>query len=509
MKHLHNPALKYRPEIDGLRSLAVIPVILFHAGVSMFSGGFVGVDIFFVISGFLITSIIKGELEQGTFSIARFYERRARRILPALFAVILVCIPLAWMWMLPDELKHFSKSLISVAIFASNVFFWRSSDYFARDSEQYPLIHTWSLSVEEQFYVLFPVLLLVSWRFLATRVVWVILAVAIVSFALSEWGWRHLPVANFFLLPGRAWELMVGSLLAFGYGRNSLGEKPLLAEAAAGVGLLLIVASIAVFDRTTPFPSVYALMPVIGAALIIQFANSRNIVGRLLSSPPFVGVGLISYSAYLWHQPILVALRRVMDSEGDWPLFVTAGVLLTMMLATASFYLVEKPFRRNKSTRVLWHSGVSLAVLSGIAVATIHTAAFQARPIFALIKHDPKAKVYADWVDQKTTNHFCGAKEDAFGVIACKIGDLDKSQVDVILWGDSLAGALASGLDRSLREQGLRGMVFLVNGCPPILGLRVRDEITYTFRCCIRDAAPRTMPSQPSIEMSKLFKNGP
>lgn len=478
----HSPVLKYRPEIDGLRAVAVMPVILFHAGLPMFSGGFVGVDIFFVISGFLITSILKGELEQGVFSVARFYERRARRILPALFAVILVCVPLAWAWMLTDELKHFSKSLISVALFGSNVFFWRSSDYFARDSEQYPLLHTWSLSVEEQFYVLFPVLLLVSWRFLVTKVIWIVIAVAIVSFFLSEWGWRNSPVANFFLLPGRAWELMAGSLLAFGHERIALREKPMLAETAAGVGLLLIVGSIAAFDSTTPFPSAYALMPVTGAVLVIQYANGCNVVGRLLRSWPFVGVGLISYSAYLWHQPVLVALRRTMDSVHDLPLFVGVGVLLTLVLATGSFYIVEKPFRRMKSRRVLWHAGLSLVMLIGIAGAMMYTADFQVRPIFTVIEHDPQARVYADWVDQKKTNHFCSAKEDAFGVIFCQMGDLDRAQLDVILWGDSLAGALASGLDQALRQQGLKGMVFVANGCPPILGLSCSSTAGCTER---------------------------
>ena len=197
----------YRREIDGLRALAVVPVILFHAGFQAFSGGFVGVDVFFVISGYLITSIILAELETGTFSVVNFYERRARRILPALFFVMLACLPFAWLWLLPDYLKSFSQSLVAVPVFASNILFWITSGYFEPAAELKPLLHTWSLAVEEQYYVFFPLFLMLTWR-LGRRWILSILAVLlVVSLAAAEWGSHAEPVPTFFLLPTRGWEL--------------------------------------------------------------------------------------------------------------------------------------------------------------------------------------------------------------------------------------------------------------------------------------------------------------
>ena len=207
--------VKYRAEIDGLRALAVLPVILFHADFELFSGGFVGVDVFFVISGYLITTIIISEMTEGKFSIINFYERRARRILPALFFVMFACIPFAWMWMLPSQMKDFSQSLIAVSLFASNILFWRESGYFDAAAEEKPLLHTWSLAVEEQYYVLFPIFLILAWRFGKNRVFWMIVVIAAISLLLSELGWRKQPAANFYLAPTRAWELFAGSIAAF------------------------------------------------------------------------------------------------------------------------------------------------------------------------------------------------------------------------------------------------------------------------------------------------------
>jgi peptidoglycan/LPS O-acetylase OafA/YrhL len=216
---------KYRPEIDGLRAVAVIPVILFHAGFESFSGGYVGVDVFFVISGYLITSIIYGEIQNKTFSIILFYERRARRILPALIFVSAVCIPFAWMWMLPNDFEDFSRSLVAVSVFASNIFFWRDSGYFSVAVELKPLLHTWSLGVEEQFYILFPVILLLCRKVSARATVTIVMLGTIASIVLAEFGSRTYPAATFYLIPTRAWELGIGVLLAIhahDFGRNKI-----------------------------------------------------------------------------------------------------------------------------------------------------------------------------------------------------------------------------------------------------------------------------------------------
>ena len=207
--------MDYRREIDGLRAIAVLPVILFHAGFETFSGGFVGVDVFFVISGYLITTIIIAELEQGKFSIINFYERRARRILPALFLVMLVCIPLAWFWLLPRDMQDFSQSLVAVTVFASNILFWRESGYFDTAAELKPLLHTWSLAVEEQYYVIFPLFLMSFWRLGKRWIMILLVAVFVVSLALAQWASLAKPSAAFFLLPARGWELLVGAFAAF------------------------------------------------------------------------------------------------------------------------------------------------------------------------------------------------------------------------------------------------------------------------------------------------------
>lgn len=332
--------MKYRAEIDGLRAFAVIPVILFHAGFKLFSGGFVGVDVFFVISGYLITSILIEDIENNRFSIVSFYERRARRILPALFFLMLVCIPFAWIWMLPYEMKDFSQSLVAVSLFASNILFWRKSGYFTATTEEKPLMHTWSLAVEEQYYVLFPIFLILAWRFGKNRVFWMIVVMAAISFLLSEWGWRNKATANFYLAPTRAWELFAGSIAAFIIQKQGVRKNNFLAV----LGLAAIVFSIFFYDENTPFPSVYALVPVLGAVLLVLYADKETIVAKLLSTKGFVGVGLISYSAYLWHQP-LFAFARILSLEQPSLFLMFVLSALSILLAYFSWRYIEKPFR--------------------------------------------------------------------------------------------------------------------------------------------------------------------
>lgn len=333
--------MKYRPEIDGLRAVAVVPVILFHAGFSAFSGGFVGVDIFFVISGYLITSILLNDLEKNRFSLLTFYERRARRILPALFTVMLACLPFAWMWMTTTQFKDFAQSLGAVVLFGSNILFWLETDYFAAASELKPLLHTWSLAVEEQFYVIFPLLLAGIWGLEQRRIALVFTVLLLLSLALCEWGWRSAPSANFFLAPFRAWELLTGSLCALALARGSV--RP---SAVAGwTGVLLIVASIVYFDGATPFPSLWALLPVAGTALIVLFAGPATLPGRILGWPPLVGIGLVSYSAYLWHQPLFAFARIRMPHEPGAAVMLGLS-LVALVLAALSWKFVEQPFRQ-------------------------------------------------------------------------------------------------------------------------------------------------------------------
>ena len=360
----------YRKEIDGLRALAVIPVILFHAGFAGFSGGYVGVDVFFVISGYLITSIILKEKEAGIFTIANFYERRARRILPALFFVILATLPPAWLWLLPHELKAFGESILSVTVFSSNILFWQDSGYFAEDAELIPLLHTWSLAVEEQFYVFFPLLIILLWKLGRRWLLAVISFIAVISFGLTELGWRNFPEANFYLIPTRAWELMVGALVAFYLYGN---KKPTgaICQAASLIGFGLIIYAIVFLDKSIPFPSLYAFIPAFGAALIILFTTPNTIVYKLLSLKGMVAIGLISYSAYLWHWPMFVFTKIYTGDELSLGL---AGLLSVsaLLMAYISWRFIEKPFRnKQRFTRKQIFSMSLIASLVFVSIAMV------------------------------------------------------------------------------------------------------------------------------------------
>ncbi len=334
----------YRREIDGLRAIAVVPVILFHARLPVFSGGFVGVDIFFVISGFLITQLLLEDIETDRFSILRFYERRARRILPALLFMMLCCLPVAWAVMLPSQLHAFSESVIAVVLFCSNMLFWSQDGYFTAPAELKPLLHTWSLAVEEQFYLVFPLLLLTVRRLGRHRALLCLIALTAISFAASEWGWRHRPSANFYFAITRAWELFAGAICGF-----LVAGRPIRAHnQISALGLLAVLFALLMFDRDTPAPSIYLALPVIGTALVLLYADQDTIVGRALGHRLFVGIGLISYSAYLWHQPLLAFARIWTIALPEWPLRA-ALALLSLAIGWLSWRFVERPFRRPQS----------------------------------------------------------------------------------------------------------------------------------------------------------------
>jgi hypothetical protein len=335
----------YRREIDGLRALAVVAVILFHAGFDRFSGGFVGVDIFFVISGYLITSIILKQKALGKFSLVDFYERRARRILPALFLIMLVSIPFAYLWLMPSYMKDFSKSLVAISAIASNILFLLESNYFDTASELKPLLHTWTLAVEAQFYFLFPLLLLIMWRFANKLTVVSLVVITVLSFALAQWGAYNRPEATFFLLPSRGWEIAIGVLIAFYLEQYpKLQIKSCFQEIGGLIGLTLILYAIFTYSKKIPFPSVYTLAPTLGTALILIFATPSTLVGRLLSTRVFVGVGLVSYSAYLWHYTIFVFVRVIFGKIKviDYILLIA----LTFLIAYLTYRYVELPLKK-------------------------------------------------------------------------------------------------------------------------------------------------------------------
>lgn len=333
--------MKYRAEIDGLRAVAVIPVILFHAGFDALSGGFIGVDVFFVISGFLISTIIIEDIEKRRFSLLNFYERRIRRILPVLFFIMLICIPFAWMWMLPDPLENFGQSLVATTLSANNILLSITSGYWELASEFKPLLHTWSLGVEEQFYIFFPIFLMLFWWLGKFTLVLLIFLIAMISLFLAELGVDGEWEGTFFLLHTRAWELLSGTVVAFLVHKYGVRNNNLY----SAVGLALIIYSMITFDETTPTPSLFTLVPITGVVLLILFAGKNTFVSKILGLKLLVGIGLISYSAYLWHQP-LFAFSRIYSVEEPSQLQNVALIVATFIFSYFTWRYIEKPFRR-------------------------------------------------------------------------------------------------------------------------------------------------------------------
>ncbi len=443
----------YRKEIDGLRSLAVVPVILFHAGSQWFSGGFVGVDIFFVISGYLIATKLTEDIDNQRFSLWDFYERRVRRIIPALLVVLLVSIFFARLVLLPADIKVFSKSLLATLFFYSNIYFYKQSGYFDVSGELKPLLHTWSLSLEEQFYIVFPLLiyLLLSRSRKATFGIFLLLALISLGYAQSIVGKQQ--DFAFYMLQARAWEFLIGVLVSLSTFKHWAAQRPAKLRAGLALsGLLLILGSIFFIDRTQPFPGLLALPATLGAGLLIAFASSENTAGKFLSSPPLVGIGLISYSAYLWHQPIFAIARHWSLDELPGLAFIPL-IALTFILAFLSWRYIERPFRNKAflTRRALFTLAFAAAFVTiGIAYAAYTTS------------RDGLA------IERESTGGKCNFDDK-------KCYELPEATQRLALWGDSYADAFAMRLGDALNQHAISLALYIKHNCPSIPGTRRND----------------------------------
>lgn len=479
----------YRPDIDGLRAIAVVSVLLFHAKAPYVTGGYVGVDVFFVISGYLITSIILRELKSGSFSMIKFWERRVRRIIPALFVMSLsTAVAGYFLFLYPLDSENLGKSLVALPLFLSNLFFMRRDTYFDTEVDTYPLLHTWSLAVEEQFYLFFPILLWFLWRFSKSKMRTVVGLLGVVSFGLSVyllhfvpgnffsaplvphsfWGGASNATAAFYLLPTRVWELIAGAALT-----NVAGVQlqRWQAELTSLLGIFLVLSSMVLLDATSSVPGLAAVLPVGGVILVI-FAhhNTKTIGSKFLSWQPLVWVGLISYSLYLWHWPLLVFARTV---YGTLNLFQTVSILLASgYVAWLSYKYIEMPFLQR--TRCSSRLGMFLCGASMLVVLAISG--------YLLLRLDTQARVPEQLASIPMAENSLGSTYwrcfRSYGLPAllregpCVLG-VRKDQVipDFALWGNSHAGAIATTIDELATAHGAYGVSLIEAGCAPVRGV--------------------------------------
>jgi peptidoglycan/LPS O-acetylase OafA/YrhL len=456
-------AVAYRPDIDGLRAIAVLSVIFYHLSTSTVAGGFLGVDMFFVLSGFLITSIIWREAQLHRYSIARFYERRVRRILPALLLVLAFTTLFSALVLLPADLIGYGKSLLATMAFVANLYFWRDTNYFARAAEYKPLLHMWSLGVEEQFYIFFPLLLAFLVRFHSRVALYVTAGLAILSFAANMFM-NYIGGASpaFFLLPTRAWELGIGAVLAL-LPTQTIPRRNV--EVQAWVGIALVAAGI-ILPRTVPWFVPEGTLVVLGTALLIYTGRAASLpmVNRVLSWRPVVFIGLISYSLYLWHWPVFVLLRYYFV-DGVSPLVWIGALVFIGLAATASWYFIERPYRSKAMPirNVLLSAGSGAVALAAVAVAIVsnhglpHRFSAQSAVINRAIGTEYRCDV---------------SQMIALGISrACPLNlpSRNPAQAQAVLLGNSHAQMYAPAWKTVFEEHHVKGLLVPLNGCLPMV----------------------------------------
>jgi peptidoglycan/LPS O-acetylase OafA/YrhL len=470
--------LHYRPDIDGLRAVAVVCVLLFHAGAYGVGGGYVGVDIFFVISGYLITSIILRDINGGSFSIAEFYARRIRRLFPALFCVLICTTAAAGLLLLPRDFLNYGRSLAAATLFASNVFFRGDTGYFAAPAEDKPLLHTWSLAVEEQFYLTFPIFLLLVARMLKRRWIACTLLIALLALATSIARTATDQPAAFYLVQYRAWELLIGALLAMEL-VPPLANR-IVREACSLLGLGLIGWTIFTYSPTTAFPGLSAVPPCLAAALLIHCgASGPTLVNWALSRKPYVFIGLIAYPLYLWHWPILVFARHWVARELA-PLEAAFCLAAAFAAAVLTWRFVETPVRRVRwpAPVLISRGSVAMAISVVIATAITLSGGWPARWPTEL------ATIAAGASDHNPRRAECANRtpEQVATEALCRIGAADQAPSFAVL-GDSHATALWPGIALKAQQFGRNGVILTRDGCRPLMGVHKIGDGNQDRRC--------------------------
>jgi len=454
---------KYRPDVDGLRAVAVLLVLFFHAGMQT-SGGYVGVDVFFVISGFLITGLILKEQRAGTFSLSEFWIRRIRRIVPASTVVVAVTLVYGGVTLMPFDYDELGRSAVAQQLMCSNVFFWQSAGYFGGDSELKPLLHTWSLAVEEQFYLIYPFVFVA--RFRTNRAAATLGLLMAGSFALSEWGSRNSPSAAFYLLPTRAWEMLLGGLLCFLPVPSRLSDRQ--SNFLGWMGISAVLTAAFLYDSKTRFPGVSGLLPCVGTGLVIYSSSQKlTSLGRLLATPPLVGIGLLSYSLYLWHWPLIVYYRHTLGETEP----TTSGMILILgfsfILAYLSWKYIETPFRRKK---FLLTRRTVLAAATASAFLIVTSSAYIVRQGGFQANADSRVVAYMSAADSRHTIHNVNLTPNQLKRGEVPILGAKEGRVTCLIWGDSHVMTLVPVLDVTCRDRGMKFYQATHSSTAPLLG---------------------------------------
>lgn len=456
--------MRYRADIDGLRTVAVMLVLVFHFDLfAIGKAGFIGVDVFFVISGFLITAIIRSDLETGRFHFGDFLYRRIRRLYPALMATLFLTLAAGWFLFLPHRFEELAAQTLWSLLYVVNFYFWQNVNYFGLQAGSVPLLHMWSLAVEEQFYFFFPLACLLIWRWVPRLLLPAVLLGLLVSFALGFYFTPSKPEFSFYLLPTRAWELMMGSALALVvHGRDLRGGW---LQVMGPMGLLLVAASVVFYGPLTQVPGWFALLPTLGAvALILGGFASHAPVTRLMASGPMVWIGKISYPLYLVHWPIRIFLQEhTLEFTLGWRFL---GFIASFVVASGVYYLVETPIRRG---RVLAGRWLYVGVVVGLSLATISASALIVRNHGAAGRFEPEVAELLE-LRTDTAKPFQQCDQMAGSIIGlCGLGD-DTAQREVLVFGDSHALALSGAIDIWLSGEGRGGALLFAHECMPVLG---------------------------------------